>query len=125
MADKRDWMPREQPGGIYCSPACGCRCKRADYDKALQEATAMAAELGEGWRARVWENMGWHYSADKAHASVHANIIGGRVRSYTAFINGERQVVGSGNTGREAFEDGLSKLDGMIAQLQREREALR
>lgn len=71
-ADKRvtlDWKPRRN-GLLYCSPACGGRCTFAAYKAAKRKAKTLAAELGEGWHARVWENLGWHYSVDRPHISV-------------------------------------------------------
>lgn len=57
----RDWSPRNLPGGIYCSPACGGACSRADHDRANADATALATRMGDGWGPEVWENLGWHW----------------------------------------------------------------
>lgn len=57
-------------GEIYCSPRCGCRCKKAAYDKAQAEAVALCATLGPGWEPRVWENCGWHCEATKGNCRV-------------------------------------------------------
>lgn len=57
------WEPvRDQEAGTYCAPACGSRCKFTDYLAAAQAAETTCAALGKGWRPRVWENMGWHWS---------------------------------------------------------------
>jgi hypothetical protein len=57
-------------GDVYCSRRCGCRCKKADYDRALEGAQAIVGLLGRGWSARVWENCGWHFSVNKGIATV-------------------------------------------------------
>lgn len=59
------WTPRALPGGFYCSPRCGCRCTRAEHDKAQKDAATLAAQLGDGWTPRVWENTGWHWEVAK------------------------------------------------------------
>lgn len=39
----------------------------SDYGKANKDARNLVATLGKGWKAKVWENLGWHFQA--AHAS--------------------------------------------------------
>lgn len=58
----RDWTPREQ-GGIYCAPACGHGCTKAEHQRAVDGANKLCALLGTNWTPRVWENLGWHYTA--------------------------------------------------------------
>lgn len=55
------WEPALR-GKIYCAPACGGGCTKAAHDLATARAKALAAGMGPGWKARVWENLGWHYS---------------------------------------------------------------
>lgn len=76
------WRPRRR-GDTYCAPACGHGCKRAAFEAAERKAKRLAAKLGKGWRPRVWENLGWHYSATRPHLAVHPSVDGG----YTAFLN--------------------------------------
>lgn len=57
-------------GDIYCSPACGCGCKKAAFDQASESAQAIAKLLGQGWEPKVWENCGWHFAVEKGIASV-------------------------------------------------------
>ena len=65
------WKPVRR-GGIYCSPACGNNCSREAYDTACARAKALAKQLGRGWKAHVWENLGWHWRvvAPAAHLTV-------------------------------------------------------
>jgi hypothetical protein len=88
-------------GDVYCSPACGAKCTKAAYDKAMKAAGELVKRLGEEWTSRVWENMGWYYSAisGDGHTKVHANHYMGAV-SYTAFIGS----VGSGGRWAESGE---------------------
>jgi hypothetical protein len=58
----RDWTPREQ-GDIYCAPACGRGCTKAEHQRAVDGANKLCALLGTGWIPRVWENLGWYYTA--------------------------------------------------------------
>lgn len=60
-----DWNPRRK-GEIYCSPSCGHGCTHVEYERACQEANACAKLLGPSWTARVYENLGWHWSVSSA-----------------------------------------------------------
>lgn len=78
-----------------CAKWCGRGCTHAEYEAARAGATALAKRLGPGWKANVWENLGWHYSAvsRRGFVKVHPNIQRGRIASYTAFI-GEKNFPG-------------------------------
>lgn len=92
------WTPHRR-GEVYCSPRCGAGCTHAAFERATAEAEALCSRLGEGWRPRVWENMGWHYAAQKGCLALHPNTGGStvkpgwRVTGYTAFFNSARQIV--------------------------------
>jgi hypothetical protein len=77
LRDKR-WEPA-LVGEKYCSPACGGGCTKEAHDRAQERAAALAWQLGEGWRPRVWENLGWHHSAtDKSgKLKVHPSDVDG------------------------------------------------
>lgn len=76
MAGPLSWEPVGGPGGRFCSPACGMGCTRAQYDHAQVSASELARQLGSGWVAEVWENLGWHFKAraDVADLSVRVRI---------------------------------------------------
>ena len=60
------WTPILSADGVYyCSRRCGGGkfCKKADYDRAVSDAAALAARMGPGWTPYVHENLGWHYKA--------------------------------------------------------------
>lgn len=60
-------------GGTYCAPACGRGCTHDEYVKALQKGKNALKLLKnkEGWKVRVWENLGWHVSLEKGGMSLH------------------------------------------------------
>lgn len=92
MATKRDarWTPvlRDK---TFCSPGCGGGCLRAAFDLAHSRARALASRLGKGWTPRVWENLGWHFSAINASGKlkVHPATLG----HWTAYL-GEAEAGG-------------------------------
>jgi hypothetical protein len=105
-----DWTPKIQPGGIYCSPRCGGRCKRVDYDRAVTDAAALAARMGDGWQPKVWENLGWHWQIEKGTAlDGHAvgdallEINPNRGGGYTAWFQGAKQFIAEGQTPEDAL----------------------
>ena len=61
---KLSWTPKRD-GEVYCSPACGYKCKYLDYLDAVEKAKTLCAALGppSKWKPYVWENIGWHYRA--------------------------------------------------------------
>jgi hypothetical protein len=87
------WTPRSR-GNIYCSSACGHGCKRADYEKAVASAEQFANGLGRGWKPRVWENMGWHWSVSNGEFRISPSGLKGR---YTVYLNPTQSVGGTGN----------------------------
>jgi hypothetical protein len=93
------WTPRDLGGGIYCSPRCGYKCKRAEFDRVTAAAAALAARMGEGWRPHVWENGGWHYYAVKGDGGHHSGLaeIHPPTRhqaGYSAWINPQTEAIG-------------------------------
>lgn len=89
--DARDYKPVRR-GPIYCAPFCGAKCTWAAFQKATRDAAALCKRLGKGWKPRVWENLGWHYSAIdvtgywKVYASVDHNHKIGKVIGYISFF---------------------------------------
>ena len=63
------WTPKLN-GKIFCSPACGAKCTKKDFDEATENARVLASQLGYGWEPRVWENLGWHFEVTKRDATV-------------------------------------------------------
>jgi hypothetical protein len=114
------WTPRLN-GKVFCSPACGHGCKKADFDLATANANALIAKLGAGWQPRVWENGGWHFEATKRGASVTADRNG----QYTADIrfhmseSHESCITETSNCPREAVAAVVAVLNERIAVLKR------
>ncbi|MGH9388966.1 MAG: hypothetical protein ACRD1Z_05070 [Vicinamibacteria bacterium] len=101
MKTRLSWKPRAL-GALYCSSACGGGCTREKYDRARREAAGLTRALGPGWKARVWENLGWHYEARKATLKVSPSFGSG----YVAYIGKEDHPggcwTGNGRTPRAA-----------------------
>ena len=57
-------------GDRYCSPACGLGCTWDAYLRATSAANDLCSMLGEGWKPVVWENLGWHYRAERGSVTV-------------------------------------------------------
>lgn len=112
---ERDWTPRLSADGVhYCSPACsGKFCRKDWYDAAVAQADRLAEELGEGWRPRVWENLGWHWRAEKGVAVVHPIVSkrepfvvgeGWPITGYTVFLNlPGKQFIAKAKTASDAL----------------------
>lgn len=123
MASNRQWEPVEGPRGRYCSPACGAGCKKAAHTKAVRAAAGLAQELGPGWKPVVFENLGWHYRAEKGVMHVVPLVKGSAVSGkygvhyYTAFFNAKTQLVGNGTTPRKAMEDALQQARALLREM--------
>lgn len=109
-------------GDIYCAPACGCKCKLVDFKRATASAAALVTELGDGWQPRVWENLGWHFSAGKGSATVDYSESGGH---FTASIDAgmfrqrHEQFHAVGESPRAAMEAAIAEIEQKIASLKR------
>lgn len=68
---KLSWKAKRK-GDVYCAPACGHNCLWESYQMAKKEARKAADILGRGWKVRVWENMGWHWSVFNGPVSVYS-----------------------------------------------------
>jgi len=82
------WKPVLR-GAKYCSRACGNGCTKAEYVAAVKKGEALAKAVGNGFKPRVWENMGWYYSAVKGVAAIHPYHDG----TYTCYFNSTPQFV--------------------------------
>lgn len=120
------WVPVLR-GDIYCSPGCGGRCKKADYDKAVEQAGFVAAALGHGWTPRISENLGWHYEVTKGQCIV-IPIRNGGFSASVRMEGTEREggqvesfgvIKAHGREPREAVQKVLALLCGRIARFQR------
>jgi hypothetical protein len=129
------WKPKLN-GEVYCSSACGSKCKRADFERATARAEALVKRLGSGWEPKVWENMGWHYSArsKSGYLTVHerwlhsgkkdvVTLVGEQLPdTYTAYLSQEKDGVGGtwtadADTPEEAIRD-------VVAQATQERDKI-
>lgn len=108
------WKP-ERSGDIYCAPACGRGCTYAEYKRANKRAAALVKKLSTGdleWEPRVWENLGWHFSARSTckRFDVSDTRRKGKITGYLAFLNAPSEMPGGKWVGKaddplEAIED--------------------
>jgi hypothetical protein len=63
------WIPVLK-GDTYCSPACGGGCTKAEFDEATSKAEELATRMGPGWKAHVWENLGWYWEVTNGVARL-------------------------------------------------------
>jgi hypothetical protein len=103
------WTPRRR-GATYCAPACGGRCTWAAHQQAETDAKQLAETLGAGWKPRVWENLGWHFSAEREVIAVHKHGA-----DYTAIFNGPgHSVVGRSRSPRLAVKRALQEMKNFV-----------
>lgn len=119
------WTPVLR-GDTYCSPACGAGCTKAAHDAAQRKAKALARRMGPGFKPRVWENLGWHYSAERGRAADNhralAHVDPSPSGIYTAFLNTTPQFVFSDRNPLVAYQ---KCLDGAEAHTKAMRAQLR
>lgn len=119
-ADAGGWTPILK-GDVYCSPACGCGCKKAAYDKVVASANALVATLGYGWEPNVWENCMWYYQVTKGDATVTLNRDGYQAEIEADYIaDGHILSIRETDTDpRRAVEKLTLRLTEIIARLSR------
>lgn len=97
------WEPK-LIGIDYCSPACGRGCKHSEHERAVIESSMLALAMGEGWKTRVWENLGWFWEVLSPDGRIHLrarhkNYNKGPVVGFGAEINGSGYVFSSAGSG--------------------------
>jgi len=112
----RDWTPRTQRGGIYCSPACGLGCKKEDYDHAVSASDKLCKRLGVGWEPIVWENLGWFYMAKNGIFEIHHHRDG----KYSAWFYGVKQFIAEADTPEEALKFLVKEIRVFISLIERQ-----
>ncbi len=83
-----------------CASWCGHGCTEEQYQKAVRRGAALAKQLGKRWKPRVWENLGWHFSAVSPCGRLEVHRDG--ERSFTAYLGepnspGGRWAEGAGS----------------------------
>lgn len=104
-------LPPMLRGGIYCSPWCGGECTKVAFDLATEQAAALAERMGDGWKPRVWENLGWHWQVFKGKTRYHAGLAEihpANDGTFSAWINSN--VEGVGQVITDYFEDPIEAL---------------
>lgn len=110
-----DWKPVRH-GDVYCSPLCGGGCRIEAYERAVDVSNKIAADLGPGWKGRVWENLGWHASVISPCRRIRISLLTlPRDTDYMAFLGPVDEYdtcsgkwAESGRTPREAITNVLN-----------------
>lgn len=110
-----NWTPVRK-GKIYCSTSCGGKCTFAAFSAATENAARLASLLGPGWTPHVWENLGWHYSAEneKAKAEVHRHD---QTAGYTLYWNVTPQIVLSARSLPSLMAQARDRVDSLVQSL--------
>ena len=107
---EKGWTPVSRPGGIYCSPLCGCGCLKKDYSDAVNHADALALRMGPGWVPRVWENGGWNYMVSKGIFEIRPAAFRPEQRGYTAWVQSRPQFISQlGSDPRALLEEQIQQ----------------
>lgn len=123
------WNPISRPDGTYCSPGCGCGCTKKDHDRAQSLGKALSERMGPGWKPFVWENGGWHYSAnlqinDSKNIQIHPECIYPSkehiegTSKYTVYLNTNPQFVTKHIDPHAALEEAANALREHANELQ-------
>lgn len=118
----RSWKPRlSADGKTFCSPACEGGCTRADYEKTVRRTNALAKRLGDAWKPKVWENLGWFGKV--VHSSGHMDV-GLGIGLYHAYISrnlraGGGSWCGTGETPTQAIDEAITKLENELVSMTR------
>jgi hypothetical protein len=106
------WKP-DRLGSCFCSPACGRGCTIKEYETALKEATRMAKSLGQGWKPKVFENLGWHPFATLPRTDIHVYGHSSkypRLHYYYSAGTTSRGILGDGPTARTAVRNMVARI---------------
>jgi len=118
MWRKSSWTPVRR-GPIFCSPACGAGCTKAEYDLKNSCGAKIAGRLGPGWKAVVHEDGGWNLSVNSLCGRIHIVVNfhqkrRDRIAGYSAFLNSaDKQPggrwVGHGKTPQAAIAGAVAQ----------------
>lgn len=107
-------------GEIYCSPACGGKCKEVDYQNAIDQSNLVAQQLGDGWTSHVFENLGWYWRVIKGNTQVsRSNHLYSAVMQFS--LDDQNYYFEAKNSDpRQAVEAMRNQLQSTIEKLQRQ-----
>ena len=107
----RSWLPQRR-GPIYCAPACGGGCTYVAFAKATKTAAKLAARLGRGWEAEVFENLGWHFNVNNKSMDLNVSLCN---TSYMAIL--AEQYAGFGKMPERAIAGAIHKAKPTLAEM--------
>lgn len=115
---EQKWIPVLR-GEIFCSPACGGKCKKSAYDQAVQISNEIASQLGEGWIPKVFENLGWHWKVIKGNVEV-SHVANGYSAILQFSLDQNYYFRADDLDPRKAVQKVRDQLQGVIRKLERE-----
>lgn len=125
LARNDGWTPK-LVGETFCSPNCGWRCTKADFDAATSLAQSIVAALGAGWEPHVWENLGWHGDAKRGESRV-SLLPDGRYAATVSLSKANAalaNVTATSDSPGTALAAAVDELESRVAVLQRALTAL-
>lgn len=105
-------------GPVYCAPWCGGGCTHVAFVSVTKAAAALAKRMGKGWKPRVWENLGWHYSVISpcGRWKLHPHHTGSNTKGPIGRMTGVTAFLGDADsTGGVWAEHGKDARDAMRA----------
>ena len=111
----KSWKP-SRCGPIYCAPACGRKCTYIAFTRATKAAAKLVVRLGRGWKAKVFENLGWHYYATNKSMDLNVSYYANSTL-YMAILADE--WVGYGASPEQAITETIYKAQPAIAEMRR------
>jgi len=114
------WVPIRKDA-IYCSAACGGGCTWNAFRGAQKQAEALCKKLGHGFKPKVWENLGWYWTADSASMGITIWKVDGGF--FAQVHNGNyfrhKTAVGAILAAREHAEDTAFKINQALCNLRK------
>lgn len=87
-----------EAGGRHCAMWWGTPRESEEKAKAIAAGRALLKRmLGRGWKLRVWQNLGWHHSAERGPLTVYPlHGRAGRHAGYHAMLSDDPKGTHSG-----------------------------
>lgn len=105
---------------IFCSPACGGKCKKSEYDNAVNTSKEVALQLGENWITEVFENLGWYWKVTKGNIEITQDDSSIFTATMQFNLNGNYYFTADDEDPRKAVQKVLVQLRKLIKKLENE-----
>ena len=102
----RDWNPVEKSDGTFCSTACGNKCTKSAYNKAVSDGSKLVLTMGIDWSVIIWENCDWYYRVVKKLSNTSAEIYYKKNSDdYACYIQSNPQFIGKNKDPQIAYKE--------------------